>query len=68
MKGDNAMSALQITGVTVQISKAKLYLSVGTLSINNNMKFLENIKQGFKGTTSWNKYRSEITTQHKTII
>ena len=68
MKGDNAMSALQITGATVQISKAKLYLSVGTLSINNNMKFLENIKQGFKGTTSWNKYRSEITTQHKTII
>ena len=62
------MSGLQITGATVQINKAKLYLSVVTLSINNNMKFLENIKQGFKGTTSWNKHRSEITTQHKTII
>ena len=62
------MSALQITGATVQINKAKLYFSVVTLSINNNMKFLENIKQGLKGTTSWNKYRSEITTQHKTII
>ena len=62
------MLALQITGATVQIDKAKLYLSVVALSINNNMKFLENIKQGFKGTTSWNKYRSEITTQHKTII
>ena len=68
MRGDNAMSGLQITGATVQINKAKLYLSVVTLSINNNMKFLGNIKQGFKGTTSWNKYRSEITTQHKTII
>ena len=68
MRGDNAMSALHITGATVQIKKAKLNLSVVTLSINNNMKFLENIKQGFKGTTSWDKYRSEITTQHKTII
>ena len=68
MRGDNAMSALQITGATVQMNKAKLYLSVATFSINNNMKFLENIKQGFKGTTSWNKHRSEITTQHKTII
>ena len=29
------------------------------------MKFLENIQQGFKRTISWNKYRSEITTQPK---
>ena len=29
------------------------------------MKFLKNIKQGFKRTISWNKYRSEITTQPK---
>ena len=29
------------------------------------MKFLENIKQGFKRTISWNKYRSEITTEAK---
>ena len=29
------------------------------------MKFLENIKQGFKRTISSNKYRSEITTQTK---
>ena len=36
-----------------------------TLSINDNIKFLENIKQGFKRTISWNKYRSEITTQSK---
>ena len=26
---------------------------------------LENIKQGFKRTISWNKYRSKITTQTK---
>ena len=27
--------------------------------------FLENIKQGSKRLTSWNKYRSEIATQPK---
>ena len=31
----------------------------------DNIKFLENIKKGFKRTISWNKYRSEITTQLK---
>ena len=35
------------------------------MSINDDIKFLENIKQGFKRTISWNKYRSEITTQAK---
>ena len=35
------------------------------MSINDNIKILENIKQGFKITISWNKYRSEITTQPK---
>ena len=54
-----------ITGATFQINKKKLYLPVVTLSINDNIKFLENIKQGFKRTISWNKYRSEITTQPK---
>ena len=61
------MDATLTTGPTVQINNAKLYIPVVTLSINNNIKFLENIKQGFKRTISWSKYRSEITTQ-KTII
>ena len=33
--------------------------------INDNIKFLENTKQGFKRTISWNKYISYITTQPK---
>ena len=53
------------TGAAFQINNAKLYVPVVTLSINDNMKFLENKKQGFKRTISWNKYRSEITTQTK---
>ena len=39
--------------------------SIVTLSINDNINFLENIKKGFKRTVSWNIYRSEITTQTK---
>ena len=62
------MAAIQTTGTTFYINNAKIYAPVVTLFINENMKFLENIKQGFKRTISWNKYRSEVTTQPKTII
>ena len=55
----------QTTNATFQINNAKLYVPVVTSSINDNIKFLENIKQGFKRTVSWNKYRSEVTTQPK---
>ena len=34
-----------------------------TLSISDNIKFLENIKQEFPTKISWDKYRSEIRTQ-----
>ena len=54
-----------IIGVSFIITSTKPYVRVVTLSINDNIKFLENIKQGFKATISWNKYRSEITAQPK---
>ena len=50
---------------TFEINKAKLYVPVISWSINDNIKLLENVKQGFKRTISWNIYRSEITTQPK---
>ena len=37
-----------ITGVNFFITSTKLYVVVVTLSINDNIKFLENMKQGFK--------------------
>ena len=37
-----------IIGVNVMISITKLYVPVAFLSINDNMKLLENITQGFK--------------------
>ena len=59
------MTAIQTTGATFQINNAKLYVLVVVLPINDNINFLENIKQGFKRTIPWNKYRSEMTTQQK---
>ena len=35
------------------------------MPLNDNIKFLESINQGFKRTISWKKYRSETTTQTK---
>ena len=55
-----AREAIQITEATFQINNAKLYVPLVTLSINDNIKFLENIKQGIKRVISWNKYRSQI--------
>ena len=60
-----AKEATKTTCATFQITSAKLYVSLITLSINDNFKFLEKIKQGFKRTISWNKYRSEITKEPK---
>ena len=42
------MEALQTTGVMFQINNSKLYVPAVTLSINDNIKFLENINQGFE--------------------
>ena len=54
----------RITGATFQINNDKLYIPVVILSIND-IKFLENIKQGFKIKISWNKYRSNNNTTQK---
>ena len=50
------------TGAKFQIHSTKIYVPVVTFSINDNIKFFENLKQEFKRTVSWSKYRSEATT------
>ena len=60
-----AAAVTQTTSGTFQIDGTKCYVPIVTLSIKSNTKFLKNIKQRFKETISWNKYRSEITTQPK---
>ena len=56
-KTDNPENAIfQITGT-------KLYVPVVTLSKENDIKLLEQLKTGFKSTIKWNKYRSQMTIQ-----
>ena len=50
VRGDNPVYVIQITCATLQINNAKLYVPIGTLSVNDNIKFFENIKQVFKRT------------------
>ena len=65
MGGDNPVEATLTKGATFQLKSAQRYVPIVLLSINDNIKFLENIKQGFKRAVSWNRYRSKITTQSK---
>ena len=46
-----------------QITDTKLYVPVVSLSKENDIKLLEQLKSGFKRTIKWNKYRSQMTTQ-----
>ena len=41
-----------IGSVAFKITSTKLYVPVVTLTINDNIKFLENLRQGFKRTIS----------------
>ena len=63
------VSEIQKTTATLEVDNAKLRVRVRVpvviLSIINKIKFSGNIMQVFKRTISWNKYRSEITTQPK---
>ena len=44
---------------TFEITNTKLYVSVGTLSTQDNAKLLQQLKSGFKRTTNWSKYLSK---------
>ena len=46
-----------------QITDTELYAPVVTLSKENDIKILEQLKSGFKRTIKWNKCRSQMTIQ-----
>ena len=46
-----------------QITDTKLYVPVVSLSKENEIKLLEQLKSGFKRTIKWNKYRTQMTSQ-----
>ena len=50
---------------TFEITDIKLYIPIVTLSKENGIKLLEQLKSGFKRTIQWNKYRSQMTIQPK---
>ena len=51
------------TGATLAIDKCTLYVPVVTLSKDDEIKLLTNLKSGFKRNIIWNKYRSLMTTE-----
>ena len=51
------------TGATLAITECKLYVPVGTLSKDDEIKLLANLKSGFKREIIWNKYRSQMATE-----
>ena len=51
------------TGATLAINDCKLYVPAVTLSKDDEIKLLINLKSGFKREIIWNKYRSQMTTE-----
>ena len=51
------------TGATLSITDCKLYVPVVTLSKDDEIKLLTNLKSGFKREIIWNKYRSQMTAE-----
>ena len=51
------------TGATLSITDCKLYVPVVTLSEDDEIKLLTNLKSGFKREIIWNKYRSQMTSE-----
>ena len=50
-------------GATLAINDCKLYVPAVTLSKDDEIKVLTNLKSGFKREIIWNKYRSQMTTE-----
>ena len=46
-----------------KITGTKLFVPVVTLSKEDDIKLLEQLKSGYKRTIKWNKYRSQMTIQ-----
>ena len=65
-QGDNpAVYDDSPTNATFKVTDCKLHVPVVTLSAENEIKLLQQLKTGFKRTIKWNKYRSEISNQTK---
>ena len=50
-------------GASLTINDCKLYITVVTLSKDDEIKLLTNLKYGFTREIIWNKYRSQVSTE-----
>ena len=50
---------------TFAITDTKLYVPVVTLSTQDDIKILQQLKSGFKRTINWNKYQSRVSIEAK---
>ena len=51
------------TGATLAITNCRLYVPVVTLSKDDEIKLLTNLKTGFKREIIWNKHSSQMTSE-----
>ena len=51
------------TSATLAINDCKLYVPIVTLSKDDEIKLLTNLKSGFTREIKWSKYRSQMTTE-----
>ena len=51
------------TDATLAVNDCKLYVPAVTLSKDDEIKLLTNLRSGFKREIIWNKYRSQMTTE-----
>ena len=63
-EGDNP-AIIAPTGLKFKIRDTTLHVPVATLSKENDIKLLEQLKSGFQETIKWNKYRP-ITNDYST--
>ena len=67
-RGPPAAAANRInspTSAKFEMTDCKLYVSVVTLSAENDNKLLEQLKSGFRINVKWNKYMSQMSNQNK---
>ena len=57
---DGGITAAQ-TDATLAINDCKLYIPVVTLSKDDEIKLLTNLKSGFTREIEWNKYRLQMS-------
>ena len=59
----NNPAIVPLADITFEMTDTKLNVPIISLSKENDIKILEQLKLGFKRTIKWNKYRSQMTIQ-----